>query len=276
MKGGLLAGLHALAALHAGRRAPGRHLRRQPGRGDRLPLQRPAHPRLAPEHDAALVLECARANGDIVSARKGIADLEVTFTGRAAHAGVEPEKGRSAILAAARQVVALHALNGRWPGVTLNAGVIEGGTRPERGAGRLPAAARPAGGDRASIRRTPRAEVERLVAASPIEGVTREVRELASHRPMERTPGHRSPGRAGHRHRRRAGLRADATPPPAGPATRTPPPARACRRWTGSARSAATTTRPTNGWTWRASCRARPCWPRSSPGSGRRCRIGPP
>ncbi len=76
------------------------------------------------------MLECARASGAIVSARKGIADLELTFTGRAAHAGVEPEKGRSAILAAARQVVALHALNGRWPGVTLNAGVIAGGTRP--------------------------------------------------------------------------------------------------------------------------------------------------
>jgi glutamate carboxypeptidase len=49
--------------------------------------------------------------------------------GRAAHAGVEPEKGRSAILEAARQVVALEALNGRWAGVTLNVGVIRGGTR---------------------------------------------------------------------------------------------------------------------------------------------------
>ena len=67
---------------------------------------------------AVLVLECARANGDIVSARKGIADYHVTITGRAAHAGVEPEKGRSAILEAAHQVLALHALNGRWPTVT--------------------------------------------------------------------------------------------------------------------------------------------------------------
>ena len=80
----------------------------------------------------ALVLECARANGDIVSSRKGILDVRLQVTGRAAHAGVEPEKGRSAILEAARIVEDLHALNGRWPGVTVNVGVIGGGTRPER------------------------------------------------------------------------------------------------------------------------------------------------
>jgi glutamate carboxypeptidase len=80
--------------------------------------------------DACFVLECARANGDIVSSRKGILDARLTVHGRAAHAGVEPEKGRSAILAAAHLVPALHALTGRWPGVTCNVGVIGGGTRP--------------------------------------------------------------------------------------------------------------------------------------------------
>ena len=96
------------------------------------PFSTPHIRRLAPEHDAVLVLECARANGDIVSARKGIADYHLTLVGRAAHAGVEPEKGRSAILEAAHQVVALHALNGRWPTVTVNAGVIRGGTVVEQ------------------------------------------------------------------------------------------------------------------------------------------------
>jgi glutamate carboxypeptidase len=84
----------------------------------------------AADADACLVLECARANGDIVSSRKGILETRLTVHGRAAHAGVEPEKGRSAILEAARLVHDLHALNGRWPGVTVNAGVIHGGTRP--------------------------------------------------------------------------------------------------------------------------------------------------
>src|SRR5262249_55452830 len=85
---------------------------------------------IAADADACLVLECARANGDIVSSRKGILDARVTVQGRAAHSGVEPEKGRSAILAAADLVTRLHALNGRWDGGTINVGVIQGGTRP--------------------------------------------------------------------------------------------------------------------------------------------------
>src|SRR5262249_44734028 len=94
------------------------------------PVSSPVIRRLAQNADVCFVLECARANGDIVSARKGIVDLQIAIRGRAAHAGVEPEKGRSAILAAAHLVTALHDLNGRWPGVTLNVGLIAGGTRP--------------------------------------------------------------------------------------------------------------------------------------------------
>ena len=94
------------------------------------PVSTPIIREVARDADVCLVLECARANGDIVSARKGNLGLALTVPGRAAHAGVEPEKGRSAILAAAHLVVDLHALNGRWPGVTVNVGVIDGGTRP--------------------------------------------------------------------------------------------------------------------------------------------------
>ena len=65
-----------------------------------------------------------------MSSRKGILDTRLTVHGRAAHAGVEPEKGRSAILEASRLIRDLHALNGRWPGVTVNVGKIVGGTRP--------------------------------------------------------------------------------------------------------------------------------------------------
>jgi glutamate carboxypeptidase len=100
------------------------------------PFSGPVIRDLAPQHDAALVLEGARENGDIVSARKGITDYTIRFEGRAAHAGVEPEKGRNAILQAAHTIIALQALNGRWPGVTINVGVARGGTRtnvvPER------------------------------------------------------------------------------------------------------------------------------------------------
>ena len=60
------------------------------------PFSGPVIRDLAPQHDVALVLEGARENGDVVSARKGITDYEVIFRGRAAHAGVEPERGRNA------------------------------------------------------------------------------------------------------------------------------------------------------------------------------------
>lgn len=83
---------------------------------------------LAGEHDVALVLEAGRAGGEIVSARKGIGEWTLDVTGRAAHAGAEPHKGASAVLALAQQVVALHLLNGMRPGVTVNVGVIAGGT----------------------------------------------------------------------------------------------------------------------------------------------------
>lgn len=79
--------------------------------------------------DAVLVLEGARANGNIVSARKGTGSYTLRVKGRAAHAGVEPEKGANAILELAHQIIALHNLNGIAPGVTVNAGIIGGGTR---------------------------------------------------------------------------------------------------------------------------------------------------
>lgn len=80
--------------------------------------------------DAVLTLEAARENGDIVTARKACHWYTVEAFGRAAHAGVEPEKGRSAILALAHHVVALDQLNGLRPGATVNTGYISGGSLP--------------------------------------------------------------------------------------------------------------------------------------------------
>jgi glutamate carboxypeptidase len=132
MKSGLLAGLYALAAL---RQTVGLPLARlvfvaNPDEEIGSPASTPHIRRIAAGADACLVLECARMNGDIVSSRKGNAGIRITVHGRASHAGIEPEKGRNAILEAARMVTALQALNGTWPGVTVNVGTIEGGTRP--------------------------------------------------------------------------------------------------------------------------------------------------
>jgi len=187
MKGGLLAGLHAIAALHASGVRPNVTFVANPDEEIGSPFSTPHIRRLAADHDAALVTECARANGDIVSARKGIADYRITLTGRAAHAGVEPEKGRSAILDAANQVVALHALNGRWPGVTLNAGVIAGGTRPNVVAEQCQIELDLRATSAADFE-TAAAEVTRIVGHPTTDGVTTELARIAHHPPMERSP----------------------------------------------------------------------------------------
>src|SRR5438270_8039653 len=78
----------------------------------------------------ALVLEAARADGDIVSARKGNSWYTLTARGRSAHAGVEPEKGRNTAVEVAHQALQFQSLNGWREGVTVNPGVITGGTLP--------------------------------------------------------------------------------------------------------------------------------------------------
>ena len=186
MKGGLLAGLHAIAALQTAGSSPNVTFVANPDEEIGSPFSTPRIRELAAEHDVALVLECARANGDIVSARKGIADYEIRITGRAAHAGVEPEKGRSAILEAARQVILLHDLNGRWPSVTVNAGVIGGGTRPNvvAEACRIELDLRAATVDEFELAAT---EVSRIVTHPTLDGVTGELTRAAHHPPMERS-----------------------------------------------------------------------------------------
>lgn len=186
MKAGLLAGLHAIAALHGSGARPAITFVANPDEEIGSPFSTEHIRRVAPDHDAVLVLECARANGDIVSARKGITDYHLTLAGRAAHAGVEPEKGRSAILEAAHQVVALHALNGRWPTVTVNAGVIRGGTRPNVVAERceLQVDLRAATAD---AFHAAAAEIARIAATPTVADVHTDLRPIASHPPMEKT-----------------------------------------------------------------------------------------
>lgn len=80
--------------------------------------------------DAALCLECARENGDLVGARKGVADVLVAIRGRAAHSGVEPERGINAAIEAARLLLDVQALPGGVSGLTVNVGKVASGSRP--------------------------------------------------------------------------------------------------------------------------------------------------
>jgi glutamate carboxypeptidase len=77
-----------------------------------------------------LVTEPARDGGKIVTGRKGVARFEIFVRGVAAHAGTRPEDGRSAIRELANIIQTLEAMNDLNRGVTVNVGVIKGGTRP--------------------------------------------------------------------------------------------------------------------------------------------------
>ncbi len=142
---------------------------------------------LSEEADVALCLEAGRENGDIVSARKGVADLRVEIVGRAAHAGVEPERGRDAALEAAHKTVALSELNERWPGVTCAVGVLRAGTRRNVIAPRAHLEIDLRAWDTESFEQAV-AEVERITARATVEGTTATVRRFSSYTPMERTP----------------------------------------------------------------------------------------
>ena len=79
----------------------------------------------------AFVLEPSLGReGKLKTARKGVGRFTVKIKGQAAHAGLDPEKGASAILELSHVVQALFALNDPEKGVTVNVGMIEGGLRP--------------------------------------------------------------------------------------------------------------------------------------------------
>lgn len=129
MKGGWLAGIYAVEALDAIGFDAYAHIAflivsdEEVDERYSIPLIKSA----SRGNDAVLTLEAARENGDIVVARKGVRSFTAEAHGHAAHSGVEPEKGRNAIVALAHQIIALEKLNDPANGISVNAGVIEGG-----------------------------------------------------------------------------------------------------------------------------------------------------
>jgi glutamate carboxypeptidase len=86
--------------------------------------------RLARRAARAFVLEPAFGpSGKLKTARKGVGHFRITVKGRAAHAGVAPEEGLSAILEISHQIQRLFALNDPASGITVNVGTIDGGLR---------------------------------------------------------------------------------------------------------------------------------------------------
>ena len=85
---------------------------------------------LAKKSAAVLVLEPSQGiGGALKTSRKGVGDYTVKVTGKASHSGVDFEKGESAILELARQIEKISTFTDLKRGITVNPGVIRGGTR---------------------------------------------------------------------------------------------------------------------------------------------------
>ena len=85
---------------------------------------------LAQEVDRVFVLEPALGpKGKLKTSRKGVGDYTIEVKGRAAHAGLDPEKGISAILEMCRVIEDLQAMNDPVKGMSVSVGIIQGGTR---------------------------------------------------------------------------------------------------------------------------------------------------
>jgi glutamate carboxypeptidase len=132
------------------------------------------------------VLEPSLPGGVLKTSRKGCGEFEIVVRGEAAHAGVDPTKGVSAVRELARQILALESLQDLTRGISVNVGVIGGGSRPNV----VPAEARAV----VDVRVPSQDDAERVDAAiralTPrIPGATLDVHGGFGRPPMERTPG---------------------------------------------------------------------------------------
>jgi glutamate carboxypeptidase len=132
MKGGLVIALFAVDAIRAADLLPEKQIvflwtsDEEIGSGS----SRAIIEREALRSDAVLVLEPASGlDGRVKTGRKGVGEVELIATGRSAHAGLNPEDGVNAIEEIALQIARISRWNQPRRGITLSAGIVEGGTR---------------------------------------------------------------------------------------------------------------------------------------------------
>lgn len=135
---------------------------------------------------AVLVLEPSLPGGAAKTSRKGVGEFELTVHGRAAHAGVDPGKGASAIHELARQVLALEALQDLPRGISVNVGVVAGGSRTNVVADRASA--------RIDVRVPTMIDAERVASAirglrPQLAGTRLDIGGGVERPPLERSPG---------------------------------------------------------------------------------------
>ena len=131
MKAGIVCGLWAIRALRALKVTPSRPVRFFLNSDEEVSSLafRQKIVAEARRAQAVLVLEPAVPGGALKTARKGVGEFQITVHGRSAHAGVNPAAGVNAIQELARQLLRVEKLARPRQGLTLNVGVIRGGTR---------------------------------------------------------------------------------------------------------------------------------------------------
>jgi glutamate carboxypeptidase len=152
MKGGLALALQVLKTLPA---AVPFTLLVTPDEEVGSQASRPTIEALAKRSSLVLVLESGMPGGAIKIGRAGVGDFRANIVGLESHAGLEPEKGSSAVRELAHQVLWLEGLENKVMGTTLNVGVVAGGTRSNVVAGSAQA--------HVDVRVTTRSEMERIV-----------------------------------------------------------------------------------------------------------------
>jgi glutamate carboxypeptidase len=149
------------------------------------PVSRPLIEDEARRCAVVFCLEPPAPGGALKTARKGVGIFTVRITGRAAHAGADPERGVSAIQELANQIAYLHSLSDPTRGTTVNVGVVGGGTRSNVIAAEAWA--------QVDLRVVTSEEAERVTAAilgtrAWLRGATVQVYGGMNRPPMERTP----------------------------------------------------------------------------------------
>ncbi len=181
MKGGLVLAAMAMETC-AARGRPFQELRLLVCADEEVRLRAPAVSAHAAGARAALVFECARENGDVVSARKGAVWRTMELTGRSAHAGADTARGRSAVSALAHEILRIEGLTEGRPDMTSVVTTVAGGTA----ANTLPGDARATLDIRSSAPGDLDHALVQLAAGGPYDGVTIEIIDRGTWPPMPR------------------------------------------------------------------------------------------
>ena len=183
MKGGLVLILDAVRQAGTARRALRIFLTADEEQGSRTAREPIA--RAAAGVAAAFVVEPPTQHGHLKTARKGLGRFHVAITGRPAHAGTNLVDGASAVEELAHQIIRLHRLTDDERGVTVNVGVVHGGTRENVVAAYADA--------RLDVRVSKRPDLQRLerilrTLEPVVAGTSIEVDGEWTRPPLERTP----------------------------------------------------------------------------------------